>query len=340
MQRAGLSGVDEFAGRMGTCARSRDSESRAQVPKRRRDEPARPVRGCRPCGPIRRTVDNNFVSYYDWGAVIGLGLDLSLRARTDHKVTLDDYMRRMWQEFGRVTPAVEGVVARPYTMQDLRNVLADVSGDRAFADDFFDRFVQGREVVDYAPLLARAGLILRKRNPGRPWIGDVSLDFSNGTPRIAVPTVEDTPRVRRRPRSRRRAALVRRRGGDRPEPSGRSRPAPAPWRHGALVDSPARRRAGAHADRRRRSAPAARAGGTDGKAADGRRACVPERVARHRSSRPSAPRLATQRAVLYCRSLDVRPTPRATGPAPTCPSSSSKCSSLMGLWWLQSHYGT
>ena len=143
--------------------------------------------------PDPTNVDNTYVSYYDWGAVIGLGLDLSLRARTDHKVTLDDYMRRMWQEFGRVTPAIEGVVARPYTMQDLRNVLADVSGDRAFADDFFDRFVQGREVVDYAPLLARAGLILRKRSPGRSWIGDVSFDFSNGTPRIAMPTVEDTP---------------------------------------------------------------------------------------------------------------------------------------------------
>ena len=87
----------------------------------------------------------------------------------------------------------KATVARPYTMQDLRNVLADVSGDRAFADDFFDRFVQGREVVDYAPLLARAGLILRKRSPGRPWIGELSFDFSNGTPRIAVPTMEDTP---------------------------------------------------------------------------------------------------------------------------------------------------
>ena len=138
-------------------------------------------------------VDNTFVSYYDWGAVIGLGLDLSLRARTDHKVTLDDYMRRMWQEFGRAAPPVEGAVARPYTLQDLRRVLADVSGDRAFADEFFDRFVQGREVIDYAPLLARAGLILRKRSPGRPWIGRVSLDFGDGTPRIAMPTVEDTP---------------------------------------------------------------------------------------------------------------------------------------------------
>jgi predicted metalloprotease with PDZ domain len=102
-------------------------------------------------------------------------------------------MRRMWQEFGRATPAVEGVVARPYTMQDLRKVLADVCGDRAFADDFFDRFVQGREVVDYAPLLARAGMILRRRSPGRSWIGELSFDFSNGTPRIAMPTAEDTP---------------------------------------------------------------------------------------------------------------------------------------------------
>ena len=137
--------------------------------------------------------DNNFLSYYDWGAAIGLGLDLTLRTRTAHKVTLDDYMRRLWQEFGRPAPLVEGAVARPYTMQDLRRVLAEVSGDRAFADDFFDRFVQGRDVVDYAPLLARAGLMLRKSNPGRPWIGDVSLDFLNKSARLVLPTIEDTP---------------------------------------------------------------------------------------------------------------------------------------------------
>jgi predicted metalloprotease with PDZ domain len=102
-------------------------------------------------------------------------------------------MHRMWQEFGRPVPAAEGTVARPYTAQDLRRVLADVAGDRAFADDFFDRFVQGREVVDFTPLLARAGLVLRKRNPGRPWIGDMSLDFGDGTPRVGAPTMEDSP---------------------------------------------------------------------------------------------------------------------------------------------------
>ncbi len=218
-------------------------------------------------------------------------------------------MRRMWQEFGRAAPAAEGAVARPYTMQDLRRVLADVSGDRAFADDFFDRFVQGREVLDYAPLLARAGLILRKRSPGRPWIGDVSLDFSNGTPRIAVPTRRGHPGVRRRPRSRRRAAVVRRRRHHRPEPPGRGGPAASPGDNGAAVDPPARRCAGAHVDHRRRSAPAARPRRTDRTAAvrRGERA-FRRRVARARSSE-TAP-------VIYCEA-PCPTTPPATGPAPT-----------------------
>lgn len=192
LHRARFSGIEDFAGRMG---RALDLVIRSPARKYRSAEEvsrfAQFVDAAVWSDPTN--VDNSFVSYYDWGAVIGLGLDLSLRARTDHTVTLDDYMRRMWQEFGRATPPVEGAVARPYTTHDLRNVLAAVSGDRAFADDFFDRFIQGREVVNFVPLLARAGLILRARAPGRPWIGPVSFDFSGGTPRIGMPTIEDTP---------------------------------------------------------------------------------------------------------------------------------------------------
>ena len=192
MQRAGLIGIDEFAGRMGQAL---DLVIRS---------PARRYRSAEEMSRFAQFVDsavwtdpmsgdNHFVSYYDWGSIIGLGLDLSLRTRSDHKVTLDDYMRRLWRELGRPPAPIEGAVANPYTVRDLRRVLADVSGDRVFADEFFDRFVHGREVLDYAPLLARAGLMLRRRSPGRPWIGPVSLDFGGGTPRIAMPTIEDTP---------------------------------------------------------------------------------------------------------------------------------------------------
>jgi predicted metalloprotease with PDZ domain len=48
-------------------------------------------------------------------------------------------------------------------------------------------------VADYTALLARAGFVLRKRSAGRAWIGDVSFDFTNGTARVDMPTVEDTP---------------------------------------------------------------------------------------------------------------------------------------------------
>jgi predicted metalloprotease with PDZ domain len=68
-----------------------------------------------------------------------------------------------------------------------------VSGDRAFADEFFDRHIQGREVVDYRQLLARAGLVMRRLRPGRPWIGPVELDFSGGVPQIGAATIEGTP---------------------------------------------------------------------------------------------------------------------------------------------------
>jgi predicted metalloprotease with PDZ domain len=112
---------------------------------------------------------NTFLSYYTWGSGIGLGLDLTLRTRFTG-VTLDDYMRAMWREFGREQTAALAP-ARPYTLADLRRVLGEVTHDPAFANDFFDRYVQGHEVVDYAALLARAGFLLRKATPGRPWLG-------------------------------------------------------------------------------------------------------------------------------------------------------------------------
>jgi predicted metalloprotease with PDZ domain len=137
-------------------------------------------------------VDNTYISYYTWGSAIALGLDLSLRERTDGKITLDDYMRTLWQQYGRV-PGPEGVVAHPFTMQDLRDRLADVSHDAVFASGFFDRYVEGRDVVDYEALLGHAGMLLRKRFPKRAWIGALNLSFDRGTARISSPLSENTP---------------------------------------------------------------------------------------------------------------------------------------------------
>ncbi|MBB4636256.1 M61 family metallopeptidase [Longimicrobium terrae] len=135
--------------------------------------------------PVNR--GNTFLSYYTWGAGIGLGLDLTLRSRFNN-ITLDDFMRAMWRQYGREqTPAL--APARPYTVADLRRVLGEVTRDTAFANDFFRRYVEGREAVDYAPLLARAGYLLRKSQAGRPWLGGQIDDAQGGGVRLTQPSL-------------------------------------------------------------------------------------------------------------------------------------------------------
>ena len=112
-----------------------------------------------------------FISYYTYGAAIALALDLSLRDRSAGKITLDDYMRAMWRTHGKPGGPEPGLVAKPYTLKDARDRLAEVSGDRRFADEFFDKYIEGRDAVDYAPLLRRAGYLFRPRAPGVAWAG-------------------------------------------------------------------------------------------------------------------------------------------------------------------------
>jgi predicted metalloprotease with PDZ domain len=133
----------------------------------------------------RTSWDNTFISYYTFGAAIGLAMDLSLRDMSNGRTTLDTYMRAMWARFGRPGQKVPGMVATPYTMQDLKDVLIEVSGDKAFAEGFFARFIEGREVVNYTPLFARAGLVLRTRNAGRAFLVNPGLNFQGAGARVA-----------------------------------------------------------------------------------------------------------------------------------------------------------
>ena len=135
--------------------------------------------------------NTTFISYYTYGGAVALGLDLTLRERTNGKVTLDSFMRKMWDVYGKPGGPAPGLVAKPYPVTGVRDRLADVTGDRAFAEDFYNRYMAGRDVVDYATLLQRAGVVLRKRNPGRAWAGDVRPDPA-GT-RLAALVAPGTP---------------------------------------------------------------------------------------------------------------------------------------------------
>lgn len=129
----------------------------------------------------RTNFSTTFISYYTYGSAVALALDLSLRDRSNGKVSLDDYMQAMWRIHGKPGGPQPGLVARPYTLADARARLAEVSGDRAFADAFFDKYIEGREAADYARLLLRAGYVLRKRNANGAWIGPANLVDGSGT---------------------------------------------------------------------------------------------------------------------------------------------------------------
>ena len=112
-------------------------------------------------------------------------------------------------------PAVRpGYVARPYSLKDLRDVLAEVSGNRTFADEFFDKYIEGREVADYNTLLrvgrlrhaagqSRRRLDRLTRRAGRRW-----RDHHHR------PRAVRHAGLRRRSRHRRRDHDDRRRAGD------------------------------------------------------------------------------------------------------------------------------
>jgi predicted metalloprotease with PDZ domain len=125
---------------------------------------------------------NIFTSYYPYGASIALALDLQLREK--YGKTLDQLMQAAWSKFGK--PEI------PYTLSGLQDVLAGVTGDKKFAQEFFQNYVYGQEPIDYNPLLAPAGLRVRKSDPGKAWIGNPGMSEREGL-LIEKNTLRGTP---------------------------------------------------------------------------------------------------------------------------------------------------
>lgn len=136
--------------------------------------------------------ENTFYSYYPFGSAIALGLDLTLRERSEGKVSLDDYMRHLWKVHGAPAARV-GYVAKPYTLADLERALAVVSGDAAFAKDFFARHIHGTDPLPYADLLASVGYTLTQRDT--PTLGPVQLQLQSQGRLVVVNNTVSTSAV-------------------------------------------------------------------------------------------------------------------------------------------------
>ncbi|MEH6657839.1 M61 family metallopeptidase [Leeuwenhoekiella marinoflava] len=118
--------------------------------------------------------ENMFISYYSYGSVLGLALDLSLR---ENDLNLDDFMQLMWKRFGKTEVA--------YTVEDIENTLSDYAG-ADFAKNFFEQYIYNSEMPDYKTLLEQVGLTLNQATE-KAYFGasfssaDTGLEISRNT---------------------------------------------------------------------------------------------------------------------------------------------------------------
>jgi predicted metalloprotease with PDZ domain len=107
----------------------------------------------------RTNLAESTISYYSKGEVIGIVLDLLLRGRTGGRASLDDVMRRMYEEFYLRSPAATYYSrGRGYTGADFERAVSQAAG--ADMADFFARHVRGTEPLPYEEAFAHVGLRL------------------------------------------------------------------------------------------------------------------------------------------------------------------------------------
>ena len=98
--------------------------------------------------PVNR--ENTFISYYSYGSMLGLALDLQLRQKGQN---LDEFMEILWEKYGKP--------GNPYTLQDLETTLADYAG-KDLGSEFFSKYIYNSKMPDYENLFKTVGLKIEK----------------------------------------------------------------------------------------------------------------------------------------------------------------------------------
>ena len=99
--------------------------------------------------PVNR--ENTFISYYSYGSILGLALDLSLREKG---LNLDDFMKLVWTTYGKKEI--------PYTVKNLNESLNTYAG-KEFGDAFFNAYIYNGNMPDYTTLFKTVGVILNQQ---------------------------------------------------------------------------------------------------------------------------------------------------------------------------------
>lgn len=105
---------------------------------------------------------NNQISYYDKGDIVNFLLDVEIRVASKGTKSLDDVMRHLYNEHYK-----KGKNFTPEDYQKVSEVMAGKS-----LEDFFKRYVRGREEIDYNSILNGIGLQLSiNKSREQPYLG-------------------------------------------------------------------------------------------------------------------------------------------------------------------------
>lgn len=104
---------------------------------------------------------NTFVSYYVYGQVLGLALDLQLRNEKGD-LTLDGFMKFLWNRFGKAE--------LPYNVRDIQKALGEYASP-ALADSFFEKHVFQSNLPDYEKMLATVGISYARPSTPASYLG-------------------------------------------------------------------------------------------------------------------------------------------------------------------------
>src|SRR5437667_376988 len=123
----------------------------------------------------RTNLENSSLSYYLKGELIALNLDLLIRGRTKGQRSLDDVMRRAYDEFYLKSPnASYYLKGRGYTVEDFKRIVSQVAG--MDMTGWFEKYVRGVETLPYDESLDFVGLRLEKTAPSEPYTAGIRID--------------------------------------------------------------------------------------------------------------------------------------------------------------------
>lgn len=125
------------------------------------------------------TVNRN-ISYYSKGELVNFLLDIKIRTASNGAKSLDDVLKFLWDDFYKKRN-------KNFTSEDFQKICEMMAGKSL--DDFFKKYVSGKDEINYNDILNEIGLQMNKMRPesNRPFLGMNMRDEDEGMKITSIP---------------------------------------------------------------------------------------------------------------------------------------------------------